>query len=168
MVVVVMMIVLVVNARGHVPVHAIVSGSRAKASATIGASRWQPLPVLTWIAGAPVARMRSASNAGLLVALDHRQRQPRRARRSASMVAHSSVVLPEPGLDTRFRRHAVRGEVRAVLLGDAVVGAQHVGLELDRARLAHARHRHPRRAGAEVQVAGARTFNSVPPVACSW
>jgi hypothetical protein len=24
-------------------------------------SRWQPLPVLIWIAGAPVARMRSAS-----------------------------------------------------------------------------------------------------------
>ena len=33
--------------------------SRPRAS--MSASRWQPVPVLTWITGAPVARMRSAS-----------------------------------------------------------------------------------------------------------
>ena len=37
------------------------SVKRSSAWPTIWASRWQPLPVLTWIAVAPVARMRSAS-----------------------------------------------------------------------------------------------------------
>ena len=36
--------------------------SRPSAVSTIAASRWQPLPVLICSAGAPVARMRSASN----------------------------------------------------------------------------------------------------------
>ena len=46
----------------------------------------------------------------------------------------------------------VGGEVGAVGHRDPVVGAQHVGLEPDRARRAHARHRHARRPGAIVQV----------------
>ncbi|MNH29147.1 hypothetical protein D3C79_893590 [compost metagenome] len=37
------------------------AGSWWQASCTILASRWQPLPVLIWMAGTPVARMRSAS-----------------------------------------------------------------------------------------------------------
>ena len=78
---------------------------RCSAVCTISASRWQPLPVLIWIAGAPLARMRSASK---LVCWSPSITATASVPASASMVRTSSVVLPEPGLDTRLSAKMAR------------------------------------------------------------
>ena len=78
------------------------SARRAKACATMGASRWQPLPVLTWMAGTPVARMRSASCEVCWSPSITARGSSGCCCCKARMVAHSSVVLPEPGLETRL------------------------------------------------------------------
>ena len=105
---------------------------------TMWASRWQPLPVLIWIAGAPVARMRSASLAGLLVALDHRDRAL--ALRAPRWSCTSSVVLPEPGLDTRFSAKMPRPARTARFCARiGVVLGQDVLLDLHHARRRRAR-----------------------------
>ncbi len=74
--------------------------SRWSACPTICASRWHPLPVLIWMAGVPVARMRSAS---LAVCWSPSITATGVCAGSARRVRTSSVVLPEPGLETRFR-----------------------------------------------------------------
>ena len=63
----------------------------------MGASRWQPLPVLTWMARRAGGADAVGVVRGLLVALDHRQRQLGVLLQQARMVAHSSVVLPSRG-----------------------------------------------------------------------
>jgi len=95
--------------------------------------------------------------AGLLVALDHRDVQAGRVlfQRFDGRAEQRGLARAGAG-DQVERGHAVRFEVRPVLLRHAVIGAQDVGLQLDGARLAHARHRHAGRAGAEVQIAIAR------------
>jgi len=72
------------------------------------ASRWQPLPGLIWIAGAPVWRECARHLAGLLVALDHCD---------ALLPEHfdgldSNVVLPEPGLEPGSARKCPRSARR--------------------------------------------------------
>ncbi len=54
--------------------------------------------------------------------------------------------------------NTMRGKVGTVLRGNRVVGAQHIGLQLDGSLLAHARHRHLGRTSAKVQVTGARLY----------
>ena len=73
--------------------------SRASAVSTSAASRWHPLPVLICSAGAPVARMRSAS---FEVCWSPSTTATGSRPASSSIVRTSSVVLPEPGLDTRL------------------------------------------------------------------
>ena len=64
------------------------------ARCTIGASRWQPAPVLTWTARAPARRIRSASK---VVSWSPSMTQIGRSALSSVMVRSSSEVLPEPG-----------------------------------------------------------------------
>ncbi len=85
------------------------------ARSIIAASRWQPLPVLTCTARAPVARIRSASfEVCWSPSITASGCAP-----SAAMVRQSSVVLPEPGDDTRFtastRRSASARRLRAAM-----------------------------------------------------
>ncbi len=86
--------------------------------------------------------------AGLLVTFDHRNRELRRTgfQRFDGRAQQRGLARAGAG-DEVQRRHAVRFEVLAVVARDALVLAEDVGLELDRARLAHARHRNTRRAG---------------------
>ena len=81
------------------------TSSCASARLTIDASRWQPLPVFTWTAGAPVARMRSASNE---VCWSPSTTATGVRPPHCSIVRTSSVVLPEPGLDTKFSANTPR------------------------------------------------------------
>jgi hypothetical protein len=77
--------------------------------------------------------------AGLLVAFDHRHRH---AAGQHWMVRTSRLVLPEPGLETRFSANTPRcASSGAVARGVAVVLGQDVALDLHHAGLAHARHR---------------------------
>ena len=116
--------------------------SRSSARRTMSASRWQPLPVLIWIAGAPVARMRSASRVvcwspsitatvdAALQRLDGLHQQRRLARTGAGHEVE--------------REDAAVGQALAVGRGDGVVLGQDVLLDLHQAR-----RRHARRVGTE-------------------
>ena len=79
--------------------------SVSRAWPTICASRWQPLPVLIWIAGRAGGADALGVVGGLLIALDHAT-----AMRSfsASIVLTSRVVLPEPGLETTLSANTPR------------------------------------------------------------
>jgi hypothetical protein len=78
------------------------------------------LPVLTWIAGAPVARMRSAST---LVCWSPSITETGSVRRALAQRVDGGAQqrgLARAGAGHRLKaRHAMRREVRAVVFGDA-------------------------------------------------
>ncbi len=91
---------------------------------------------------------------GLLVALNHRHGQAGCVRLQGFDGGAQQRRFARTGAGHQVERgHVVGQEVGAVLLRHAVVGPQNVGLQLHRPPLAHARHRHPGRASAKVQVA---------------
>ncbi|MCY1359330.1 hypothetical protein D9M69_458940 [compost metagenome] len=92
--------------------------------------------------------------AGLLVAFDHGHVQARRMglERFDGGAQQRGLARSRAGHEVE-RGHAVGFKVGPVLLRHAVVGAEDVGLQLDGARLAHARHRDAGRTRAEMQVA---------------
>jgi hypothetical protein len=104
------------------------------------------------MAGAPVARMRSASK---LVcwspSITATGNWGAVAQRFDGGAQQRGLARAGAGHQVQ-RRHAVRRKVRRLLRGDTRLLAQDVGFELDGTRLAHAGHRDPRRARAEVQV----------------
>ena len=86
------------------------------------------------------------------------------------MVRTRSVVLPEPGLETRFRAHdPALGEVRSILGREPIVLAENILFHMNDTRLADTGHPHPRRARTIVEHAvfgdGARRANVVAMVA---
>ena len=100
------------------------------------------LPVLT---GSPARRWRGCGRRRWRSAdrLRSPHRQRRHARSACGWWRTAAWSCPSRAADQVERRHAVVGEVLAVLRRDAVVLAQHVGFELDGALGAHARHRRP-------------------------
>jgi hypothetical protein len=94
---------------------------------------------------------------GLLVALDHGQRQLGVLLLQGTYGGAQQCGLARAGAGHEVERtHAMGMEMRPVLLRHLVVGAQHVLFDADGARFAQPRHRHPRRARTKVQVPGAR------------
>ena len=123
-----------------------------RARPTMAASRWQPLPVLIWIAGAPVARMRSAS---WLVCWSPSITATGSLPAQHLDGAHQQRGLARAGAGHQVEReNAAVGEPGAVALREAVVLGQDVALDLDHARCAAgARSAAPcRSAGAAVLV----------------
>ena len=111
------------------------------------------------LAGVDLQRRRAGGadalgiDAGLLVAFDHRHRQPAAQQLDG---AHQQRGLARAGAGHQIEREdAALRQRAAVALRDAVVLGQDVALDLHQARLRHARHRVARRAAAEVQRVGA-------------
>ena len=112
------------------------------------------MPVLIWMRRNAGCADAFGIVAGLLVALDHGDRQL--APSSSSIVATSSVVLPEPGLETRFSaRMPPASKQAAVGGGIGIVLRQDVLLDLHHAGLAETGRMGARRAGAEIDHRGA-------------
>jgi hypothetical protein len=112
------------------------------------------LPVLTWIAGAPAARMRSASFAVCwspsITAIGAG------GARSAAIVAQQRRLARAGARHEIQRAYAVRREMPPVVRRMAIVLAEHVLLDAHRAPLDQAMHRDAGRPEAVMQVTARR------------